>query len=143
MEVPPPIRDLQAIRRSNRRLLLLLLTVSVTGLFVLHTLIDRTREFRAQAEAGQPIVRAIEDYHRQTGSYPASLTDLAPKYLPTAPDIANESQHKHVGWDYRLVTNGAVVSYRLLYYMGRGGVEYDPPNWIGNDEGRKKIILSN
>ena len=143
MEAPPVIRDAKAIRRSNRRLLLLLLVVGAIALSILHILVDRTREFWAQAEAGHPIVRAIEDYYKQTGVYPTSLVDLAPKYLPAVPDMPDESRHKFIGWDYRIVTNGMVVSYRLRYSMGRGGIEYKPPNWIGNNEGRERIILRN
>ncbi len=143
MERPPVIRETKAISRRNRKLFLLIVAVCVLGFLVLHALFDRTREFRAQAQAGQPIVRAIEDYHKQTGTYPPSLADLAPKYLAIAPDIPDQSQHKFIGWDYHIVTNGTAVSYSLMYYMGRGGVEYKPPNWIGNDEGHQTVVLSN
>jgi hypothetical protein len=102
---------------------------------------DRTHEFRAKAREGQPIVRAIEQFRIQTGRYPASLTDLAPKYLPTVPELPDESQHKFSGWEYQTATNGEAVSYRLSYYMGRGGVEYEAPNWIGNDEGHTTVVL--
>jgi hypothetical protein len=117
--------------------------VSLCGVIGLRLMFSRTRAFRAQAEAGQPIVRAVEQFRKQTGTYPASLADLAPKYLPAVPDLPNESEHKFGGWDYRTVTNGMIVSYTLMYYMGRGGVEYQPPNWIGNDEGTKTILLKN
>jgi len=120
-----------------------LVLLSICGITGLRLIFSRTREFRAQAEAGQPIVRAIEQFRRQTGTYPASLTDLAPNYLPTVPDLPNKAEHKFSGWDYRAVTNGTVVSYTLRYYMGRGGVEYQPPNWIGNDEGNRTILLKN
>jgi hypothetical protein len=117
--------------------------VIVCGIIILRVMFSRTREFRAQARAGQPIVRAIEDYRKQNGNYPVSLADLAPKYLPTVPDMPDESKSKFRGWDYRTVTNGVAVSYTLRYYMGRGGVEYEPPKWIGNDEGTRTVILSN
>jgi hypothetical protein len=115
--------------------------LGICGVAGLQLVLSRTREFRAQAQAGQPIVRAIEQFRKQTGSYPASLADLAPKYLPTVPDVLNESQQKFSGWDYQIVTNGTAVSFALRYYMGRGGVEYEPPNWIGNDEGHRTVIL--
>ena len=102
---------------------------------------SRTGEFTAQAQAGQPIVRAIEQFRKQTGSYPTSLADLAPKYLPRIPDTPNESQQKLTGWEYLAVTNGAVVTYTLRYYMGRGGIEYEPPVWYGNDEGHRTVLL--
>lgn len=102
---------------------------------------DRTREFRAKACEGQPIVRAIQQFRKQTGSYPLSLSELAPKYLPKVPDLPDESQHKFSGWEYEVVTNGASVSYRLRAYMGKGGVEYHVPNWIGNDEGHQTVVL--
>jgi hypothetical protein len=119
------------------------LILSVCGMVGLRLMFSRTREFRAQAQAGQPIVRALEQFHKQTGSYPTSLADLAPKYLPSVPDRPDESQNKFSGWDYQIVTNGMAVSYRLRYFMGRGGIEYEPPNWIGNDEGQRTVILSN
>jgi hypothetical protein len=65
---------------------------------------SRTGEFLTQAQAGQPIVRAIDEYRKQTGSFPASLTNLVPKYLSAVPDMADESSHKLIGWDYRTVT---------------------------------------
>jgi hypothetical protein len=104
---------------------------------------SRTSEFKAQAELGQPIVRAIEDYHKQTGSYPAALTDLAPQYLAAAPDIPDKTQHKSIGWDYSIVTNGTEITYSLRYYMGHGGIEYKMPDWIGDDEGSRTVVLSN
>jgi hypothetical protein len=103
---------------------------------------SRTSEFQAQAQAGKPIVRAIDEYQKQTGNYPTSLTNLVPKYLPAVPDIAEESKHKLTGWDYRMVTNGSHVSYTLRCYMGRGGIEYQPPDWISNDEGHRTVILT-
>jgi hypothetical protein len=117
--------------------------VVVCGILILRLMFSRTREFRAQAKSGQPIVQAIEEYRKQTGVYPRSLTDLAPRYLPTIPDLPDESKNKFAGWDYRTVTNNMLASYGLSYYMGRGGIEYEPPIWIGNDEGHRTIILSN
>jgi hypothetical protein len=63
--------------------------------------------------------------------------------LAAVPDLPDKSQHKYSGWDYRTATNGIEISYTLSYYMGRGGVEYESPNWIGDDEGHKTVILSN
>jgi hypothetical protein len=117
--------------------------LAVCGLITLRLMFSRTREFRAQARAGQPIVRAIEDFRKQTGSYPATLTELSPQYLATLPEIQQEGHYKYGSWEYRLTTNGAVVGYSLRSYMGRGGVEYQPPHWIGNNEGSRKILLSN
>ena len=118
-----------------------LFVLAVCGLVAVE--LSRTRKFRAQARVGQPIVRAIEDYRKQWGRYPASLRELSPQYLATVPEIRKEGQYKYGSWEYRLVTNGAVVSYRLRSYMGRGGVEYESPHWIGNHEGSRKIVLSN
>ncbi|MEO8428603.1 MAG: hypothetical protein ABI651_15995 [Verrucomicrobiota bacterium] len=125
------------------RFLFVVVAVIFSVFFGFHLLFDRAREFRAQAQAGRPIVRAIDDYRTQTGSYPASFAALAPKHVSTVPDLPDEANHKFQGWDYRTVTNGVVVSYSLRYYMGRGGVDYDPPKWIGNDEGHKTVILTN
>jgi hypothetical protein len=136
MRMGTPMRILLVVVAS-------LVILCVCGILVLRLMFSRTREFRAQAQLGQPIVRAIEECRKQTGVYPNSLADLAPKYLPTVPDLPDESNNKFSGWDYRAVTNGMVVSYSLTYFMGRGGVEYAPPKWIGNNEGHRTIILSN
>ena len=125
------------------RVLFVVVGVVVCGFVGLSLLLSRTLEFRAQAGRGQPIVRGIEEFKKQTGAYPASLADLVPKYLPDAPDIADWPNHKFRGWDYRTVTNGVPVSYSLRYYMGRGGVEYEPPVWFGNDEGHRTVLLRN
>jgi hypothetical protein len=119
------------------------LLLAFGGLAGVRWAFGRERQFRTQAELGQPIVRAIEDFRAQTGGYPASLADLVPKYLPTIPELPDKTQHKFRGWDYQTETNGVVVTYSLRYYMGRGGVEYRPPHWVGNNEGSRKIILSN
>jgi len=111
------------------------------GVFYLHWCLDRTEDFRAKAKSGQPIVRAIEQYKKDTGTYPSSLVDLAPKYLPAVPDMPDESLRKYRGWYYQTETNGRSVTFRLRYYMGRGGVEYEPPSWIGNDEGHREVLF--
>jgi hypothetical protein len=107
----------------------------ICGFVYLRLVFSRTKEFLAQAQAGQPIVQCIEQYRMKTGHYPPSLADLAPKH--------SSAQELFTGWEYQTVTNGAVVSYTFRYYMGRGGVEYEPPNWIGNDEGHRSILLRN
>jgi hypothetical protein len=104
---------------------------------------SRKREFLALAEKGQPIVKAIETYHQQTGYFPPSLADLSPKYLPQAVEVPDRANHKYEGWDYTLATKGSIVTYELKYYLGRGGVIYKPPNWVGNDEGSMTLILTN
>jgi len=91
---------------------------------------SQRRVSKAQAKLGQPIVRAIEDYYTQTGSYPTSL-DALPQ--------------KHTGWTYETYTyqnstNGAVISYMLRYRFGRGGVEYEPNRWIGGDKGHYVLL---
>ena len=118
------------------------LALGLWGAFnVLSAPSNRTRQFRAQAMLGQPIVQAIERCRHDTGQYPQSLASLVPTYLKQAPDIVDRESSKYTGWDYRTITNETEVTYTLRYCMGRGGVEYEPPNWYGNDEGRRKIIL--
>ena len=119
----------------------ILITICVYCFFYLK--VDRTPEFRAQAKIGQPIVQAIEAYYKQTGSYPDSLTNLAPKYLGTLPDVADPEHGNVSGWDYHIVAGDKSYTYSLRFYMGRGGVEYMSPNWIGNDEGRRTILFKN
>ena len=120
-----------------------LLPLLTVGAIVFFSACNRTGEFQAQAQVGQPIVRAIEDFRRQTGSYPASLADLLPKYLPTIPETPDKSQHKFNGWEYCKITNDVTITYTLRYYMGKGGVEYEPPVWFGNDEGHRTVLLRN
>jgi hypothetical protein len=127
-------------KRSSLVVLSLLLAMVMYG-FTLRSC--RTRAFRDRANAGQPIVRAIEAYREGTGHYPENLADLVPKYLPTTPDLPDAEQHKYTGWEYHVVTNADAVSYRLRSYLGHGGVEYQPPQWIGNDEGDVTIIITN
>jgi hypothetical protein len=115
----------------------------VLGVLAMLSACSRAPEFRAQALAGQPIVSAVEKYCSDTGSYPESLSALVPKYLAAVPDTPDLSKDKFTGWDYTRTTNGLVVSYALRYYLGKGGVEYEPPNWMGNDEGHRTVILSN
>ena len=125
------------------RFLVLFGPILLFAILFLHFLFNRTIEFRAQAQAGQPIAQAIEQFHKQTGGYPASLTELLPNYLPATPAGRDLAQKKFAGWDYHTRTNGAVTSYTLRYYMGRGGVEYEPPIWYGNNEGHRTVILKN
>src|SRR5215471_2550860 len=113
------------------------------GILCFYLLVTRAIEFRVQAHRGQPIVRAIEQFHKQTGSYPVSLAELAPKYLPTVPEMPDKVRHKFMGWDYHTTTNGIVISYTLSYYLGRATVEYEPPVWFGNDEGHRTILWRN
>jgi type II secretory pathway pseudopilin PulG len=106
--------------------------LATIGLLLL-TGCNRRAEFLAQAKAGQPIVKAIEDFRKETGEYPSSLAVL----------VASHPQIKIAGWEYAATTNGASISFSLRFYMGKGGVEYEPPNWIGNDEGNRTVILMN
>ena len=115
----------------------------VGGFVSLRILLDRTREFRAQAQLGKPIVRAIEQYKQDSGAYPSALSALVPTYLASIPEIPDEAEGELEGWDYRTQTNGTAVTYSLSYYMGRGGVEYEAPVWVGNDEGRRKVLFKN
>jgi hypothetical protein len=56
------------------------------------------------------------------------------------PDVPNESNHKHTGWDYQVLSNTPVTSYSLRASMGKGVVEYEAPNWVANNEGQKTIV---
>ena len=83
-------------------------------------------EYKAQAKLGQPIVRAIEDYYTQTGSYPTSLDALSQKYS---------------GWTYETSTETATNGwYALRYRFSKGGVEYEPHRWIGGDKGHYVLL---
>ncbi|MBI5684284.1 MAG: hypothetical protein HZC54_04330 [Verrucomicrobia bacterium] len=121
----------------SRTLLLLAMVALWTGC-------SRNAEFRAQAEVGQPIVTAIEEYHKQTGSYPAALVDLVPKYLPVLSEMTNTWNGRVVQWEYYPAPNAyGVAPYILRFCMGHGGIEYRPPDWIGNDEGTITTLISN
>ena len=75
------------------RVLVAVGVLALLGFIGLLLLFSRTFEFREQARRGQPIVRAVDEFKKQTGEYPASLADLVPKYLPTITDIPDESQN--------------------------------------------------
>ncbi len=135
------------MKKTLLRILKIFLVICIAGFLllylILYTVFNRTHEFRAQARLGQPIVAAIDEYKKYTGNYPASLTSLVPTYLPKMPEIPDKSKYKFGGWDYRLVKKGDEITYELSYYMGKGGIVYEPPNWIGVDEGSRKVILKN
>jgi len=103
--------------------------------------LDRTKEFQAQAKAGQPLIQAIEAFRKDTGNYPASLSQLTPKYLPEVANDVADRKHKFSGWEYSTDTNmNGIVSYSLYYFMGKGAVMYYPTNWISDDDGYRKPI---
>ena len=127
--------------------------VSLLAMFVIFSiavrvLLSRTGEFRAKAKEGDPIVTAIERFKYANGAYPESLSVLVPSYLPSQPQVADITNGVFGGWDYQIVTNieyhlasnVTVTSYTLRYYMGRGGIEYQAPYWLGNDEGHRSIV---
>lgn len=128
-------------------MLILSVTAAVVLAIVWNMLVSpwvfsRTSEFLTKAQSGQPIVRSLENFRRQNGAYPKSLADLAPNYLPEVSKLHGGSHFEFSGWDYLPVTNGAAGSYSLRFHLGKGGVEYEPPRWFGNDEGLRTVILS-
>ena len=102
-------------------------------------------ELHQHAVAGQPIVRALESFEDDVGRYPDTLAELAPKYLPTAPDAwGDQGKYDQSGWGYRLTTNGASTSYCLIYQTSREtGVWYEPPQWLAIRGGAREVILTN
>ena len=85
----------------------------------------RTAEFEAQAKLGQPIVRAIEDHLKQTGTYPASLDELP---LRTS------------GWTSMTFVEDTQVTYELRHPMSQGDVVYIPSSWLVQDKGHTKQL---
>jgi hypothetical protein len=51
-------------------------------------------ELRRQANA---TILALQAYHRDTGSFPASLSALSPRYLPAPIDIPRSEYHAEDG----------------------------------------------
>ena len=94
----------------------ILLVIAMTGLLGC----SRTAKFEAQARLGQPIVRAIEDHLKQTGTYPGSLDELP---LKTS------------GWTYMTFVDDTQVTYELRYRMGQRDVVYIPSSWLVQDKG--------
>jgi hypothetical protein len=101
---------------------------------------DRTAEFRAQAKVGQRVVRGIEEFRKDTGQYPASLDELVPKYLPAVAIRPVAMPYHMKVWSYWTSTNDGTVSYGLYCYMGKADVEYNPPNWVANDDGNYRTL---
>ena len=99
----------------------ILLGIAMTGLLGC----AHTDEFEAQAKLGQPIVRAIEDYLKQTGTYPGSLDELP---LKTS------------GWTYMTFVDDTQVTYELRYSMGQGDVVYIPSSWLVQDKGHTILL---
>src|SRR5262249_30330644 len=48
--------------------------------------VQQTHDRASQTERNLHVAFAMAAYHKDNGSYPAKLTDLAPKYLATVPD---------------------------------------------------------
>ncbi len=102
---------------------------------------DRMPAFQAQAQAGMPLVQAIEAFRTDTGHYPGSLSELAPKYLPEVASEPGDLKRKFSGWEYLTETNySGTVSYSLYYFMGKGGVTYHSTNWVADDDGHERNI---
>jgi hypothetical protein len=101
---------------------------------------DRTAEFRAQAKVGQRVVRGIEQFRKDTGQYPASLAELVPKYLAEDAIKPERSRYYIKNWEYWTSANNGTVSYGLYCYMGKADVEYNPPNWVANDDGNFRTL---
>ena len=80
----------------------ILVVVGLAGIVVVVVLFTSgTRRAQdADAQAGQPIVKAVYQFHGDHGKYPKSLADLTP-YLP-APVDTNAWPH----WDYNRSTWG-------------------------------------
>ena len=97
------------------------LVIAMTGLLgCVHT-----AKFEAQARLGQPIVRAIEDHLKQTGTYPASLDELP---LKTS------------GWTFMTFVEDTRVTYELRYSMGQDDVVYIPSSWLVQNKGHTKQL---
>jgi len=104
---------------------------------------DRTAEFKAKVREGQPVIQALEAFHRDTGKYPKTLAELAPKYLPNLSNGPTDSEHYFGGWRFYTVTNyneDNSVTYDLSFFMGKGWVAYRPTNWIANDDGHERVL---
>jgi type II secretory pathway pseudopilin PulG len=129
-----PIDQSPVMHHTSRAMKIL--SIFLISSMLLFSGCDRTREFKAQAQAGQRIVQAIEDYRKKTGNYPASLADLDLKPLPTTVNGPGR-------WEYMRVTNWSGISFSLDYFMGKGGVQYLPPMWYADDDGHETIILTN
>jgi hypothetical protein len=86
-----------------------------------------------QVQTGNLILRAIEQYDVETRSYPASLTNFVPSYLPRYLAVTTNANFFLTGWDYRLATNGSHhATFRLRYNMEGGAIEYRsaPAEWV-------------
>jgi len=103
--------------------------------------LDRSRDFRKKIREATPLVRAIEKFRTDTGSYPQSLDELAPKYLTGIATNAADLQQKFGGWNYDADTNAGKVSFTLRNYnMGHAGIDYTPPYWTGNVDGNERVL---
>ena len=103
--------------------------------------VDRSRDFRQKIREATPLVRAIEKFRTDTGSYPQSLDELGPKYLTGIATNAGGLRQKFGGWTYYTDTNAGKVSYTLRNYnMGHAGIDYTPPYWTGNVDGNTRVL---
>jgi hypothetical protein len=102
-------------------------------------LVSCSVEHKRIAEEGQPIIRAIYQYKRNTGNYPENLSALVPEYLKEAPFEDWKRGWKYSPADSRGFTSGFMLSRFSVGYKTR--VEYiddgTAVGWRVNAEGDK------
>jgi hypothetical protein len=99
-----------------------------------HTILGNPRRdaFLQLGERMQPLVNAIESYHRDHGAYPATLESLVTNYLPKLPETGMGSYPS-----YTYYTNSAgnpwIIQMPVGYGMGFDQLYYYPlqnyPGW--------------
>ena len=97
------------------------------------------QEIAQQLQAGELILRAIDQYNVDTKNYPPSLTNLVSGYLARYLPVTTNASQFLTGWDYRLVTNASgharfTLSYKIVEYRSA------PPEWVGYYGGQEKVL---
>jgi hypothetical protein len=72
------------IRQLALRLLIVSLALSFTSCCCFGTPPGKGRQAKAGFRAAAPVILALEQFHKDHGSYPVGLNELVPRYLPDA-----------------------------------------------------------
>lgn len=127
------VRLAQATWRKQRRLVLLRAGAAVVWFALPVSVVDTNRWLNARAaERAARVVRAVEAYAHDSGSYPPSLEALVPQYLPEVP----KAKPTMTG-DFRYSAPAPDRAPTLLYVelppFGRRAYHFDERVWFRID----------
>ncbi len=123
----------QAVWRRQQRLVLARAGAAVVWFALPVSVLDTNRWLNARAaERAAEVVRAVDAYEHDQGSYPRSLSALVPRYLPEVPQAKPT-----VMGDFRYIPPARGRAPTLLYVelppFGRRAYHFDERVWFTID----------